>query len=125
MNIAIIGQNCIFRDSLRLLLNQVADFTVVFDSDDIPELQDYPEASSIDVVLFDCCYGNEDFSSLINKINKLSPNIKILIMTDSFWQYYWLNQKKYSIEGIILRDSGKLEFEKEIKSLIKPNWDLV
>jgi DNA-binding NarL/FixJ family response regulator len=121
MNIAIIGQNCIFRDSLKILLNQVADFTVVFDGDEIMNLLDYQDILSINIVLFDYCNRTENFSTLINKTRELSENIKIMVMTDVTCYYYWINQKEYHIEGVILKDSGKQEFEKEIRTLIKAN----
>ncbi len=119
MNIAIIGQNGIFRDSLRILLNQVDDFNIVFDSGEVLQLLYYQDISSVDVVLFDSYAGTENFRTLINKANELSSNIKFLVLTDTTRYYFWQNQKLFPIEGIILKDSGKEEFEIEIRSLKK------
>jgi DNA-binding NarL/FixJ family response regulator len=119
MNIAIIGHNYIFRDSLRILLNQVADFKVVFYCDTILKLTDYQDLLSIDVALIDCCNSTADLSISLSKATELSSNLKFLLLTDTTWQYYWLNQKEFPVEGIIMKDSGKLEFEHSIRNLIR------
>ncbi|MEI6575940.1 MAG: hypothetical protein WCO63_07165 [Bacteroidota bacterium] len=119
MNIAIIGQNFIFRDSLKILLNQVAGFNVIFDSDEAIKLTGFQDFLSIDVVLFDDCMRSESFCNSIHKTKQLHAKAKILLLTDPTDYYYWINQKEFPVDGILLKDLGKKEFEMEIRGLMK------
>jgi DNA-binding NarL/FixJ family response regulator len=118
MNIAIIGQNSIFRDSLRTLLNQVDDFNVMMDSENIQDFFDTHDALSIDIVLFDGSIGNGNYIDLISKVRIFSADIKVLILTDIAGQTYWKNQSSGIIEGTLLKNSKKKEFAEKIRSLV-------
>jgi DNA-binding NarL/FixJ family response regulator len=118
MNIAIIGQNHIFRDSLKTLLNQVDDFNIMFECAKIQDFLDDPDASVIDLILIDGVIGTYSYSEIVNRIRKYSAKIKVLILTEKEEHYYWENQKKFKIEGTLLKNAKKNEFEEKIRSLI-------
>ncbi len=116
MNIAIIEPNQILRDSLRVLLEQVCDFQVVFDSGCIEDFFKYIDVRLVNVVLLDEDRGTENLPGDIQKSRILSSGIKIIILSDPEAHYYLKNYLKYEVEGILLKNSTKQEFENKIRS---------
>lgn len=118
MNIAIIGQNPIFRDSLLTLLSQVVDFNIKFDCGDIHDFFNNPDASMIDLILIDGVIGSLRYSEITSRIKEFSDGIKVLFLSEATDHYYWEDQHKYNVEGTLLKNSKKKEFEEKIRSLV-------
>ena len=112
MNIVIIEQNKIFRESLKTVLNQIADFEVVFDADN----NCFPEDISniqVNLILIDCNLGKDKFNETIKKAIKVwGPSIRCIFLTD-YKEECTINGIESS--DIILKSSSKKEFENKIR----------
>jgi DNA-binding NarL/FixJ family response regulator len=117
MNIAIIGPNNIFCDSLRTLLNQITDFNVLFDSGDFQDFRNHPESDNIDLVLIDGGTGNEGYIGLVEKVLAYSERIKVLILTDANDPYHKVQRAETGFAASLPKNSRKIEFESRIRGL--------
>ena len=112
MNIVIIEENKIFRESLKTALNQIPDFEVVFDADN----NRYPEEISnipVNLILIDYSAGKNKCSETMNKALLVwGTTVKFLFLTD-YEEVCAINGIKTS--DIILKNSSKKEFENKIR----------
>ena len=112
MNIVIIEQNKIFRESLKTVLNQIQDFKVIFDSDTISYTEDISNIH-VNIILIDYNLGKSKCNETINKAKAVwGISVKFLFMTD-FNEECTINGIKTS--DIILKNSSKKQFENKIR----------
>ena len=78
-NIAIIEHNSFYRESLKTALNQIDDFNVVFDVDNIALIFDFSEQQNFQIILLDWIYYQTES---VMKMLQLYPNTKILILSN-------------------------------------------
>jgi DNA-binding NarL/FixJ family response regulator len=111
MNIVIIAQNRIFRESLKTVLNQIQDFDVVFDSDNFYKLEN-PGNHQIQLILIDFSMSKENCVNIITEAIRMWPSVRFLYLTD-YKEEWTINGIKAS--DIILKNSSKKEFENKIR----------
>ena len=111
MNIVIIAQNKIFRESLKTVLNQIKDFDVAFDSDNFYMLEN-PGSHQIQLILIDFSMSKEKCVDIITEALRLWPSVRFLFLSD-YKEEYTINGIKSS--DIILKNSSKKEFENKIR----------
>jgi len=112
MNIVIIEQNKIFRESLKTALNQVNDFKVVFDADD----SRFPETISnvqVNLLLLDYSFGKITCDKTIAAALSIWPAVRFLFLTN-YKEECDLNFTK--ADKAILKNSSKKEFEDKIRA---------
>jgi DNA-binding NarL/FixJ family response regulator len=114
MNIVIIDQNIIYRESLKTALDQIPDFNVVWDTDNSGYLETINNVHA-DLILIDYSdfvkiNGNE----LMLKAVSQWPGVKFLLLT-TYKEERALNTLKPI--DVILKNSTKKEFENKIKKL--------
>jgi len=111
MNIVIIEQNKIYRESLKVALNQIYDFNVVCDIENIS----YPENITnveINLILIDCSFGKIVCNEIMNKTLSVWPEVRFLLLADYKQE---CNIHKAKSCDIILKNSSKEEFEIKIR----------
>jgi DNA-binding NarL/FixJ family response regulator len=116
VNIAIIDQNEIYRESLKTLLEQIEGFRVVLVSGDFNcsfNLLNNP----VEVMLIDNSIGKQKCDELIGRALSQGNSIKTLMLA----MYRDELILDYGNIDVILKNSGKKEFEGRIRELIKPN----
>jgi len=112
MNIVIIEQNKIFRESLKTALSQVNDFKVVFDADNSV----FPETISnvqVNLLLIDYDLGEVTCNETITKVCSVWPDARILYLTN-YKEECDLNF--INTDQAILKNSSKKEFEDKIRA---------
>jgi len=114
MNIVIIDQNIIYRESLKTALDQIPDFKVVWDMDNSGSLETINNGQ-VDLILIDYSdfvkiNGNE----LMLKAVSRWPGVKFLLLT-TYKEECALN--RIQTMDVILKNSTKKEFENKIKKL--------
>jgi DNA-binding NarL/FixJ family response regulator len=118
MNIAIIANNLFYRESLKIALNQITDFNISFDSDNLNSLFQIAGIYDFQVVLIDSIYYQ---SENIKKIFQCLPYTKILILSDSI-ESYFLDQQLDGISfDFIPKSSTKSLFEIKIRDSFNPS----
>jgi DNA-binding NarL/FixJ family response regulator len=110
IDIAIIDHNDIYRESLKILLEQINGFHVVYISGNGENMENYRNLP-VRVILLDDGLGKEKCSELIIKAEKLWESVSILFLA---------MYKGEVVPGtrpgrFILKSSDKKEFEKKIR----------
>jgi DNA-binding NarL/FixJ family response regulator len=111
MNIVIIEQNKIFRESLKTALDQIPDFNVVLDTDNYSSLDGIGNVP-VHEILIDDGYGKANCDETIRKALSAWPDVKFLLLTTYKEDY---NFKSNIKSDVILKNSSKKEFEYIIK----------
>ncbi len=117
MNIAIVEQNKLYREGLKVLLNQTPDFRVVFDTDNNSDFLQFLKTNSTDIVFigFECI--ETQCSKKLLEFIKLHPETKIIVLTPSLeiCRYETLIQA-YCMD-VMLRNSTKKDFNNHIREI--------
>ena len=117
MNIAIVEQNKLYREGLKVLLNQTPDFRVVFDTDNNSDFLQFLKTNSTDIVFigFECI--ETQCSKKLLEFIKLHPETKIIVLTPSLeiCRYETLIQT-YCMD-VMLRNSTKKDFNNHIREI--------
>jgi len=118
MNIAIIEKNNFYRESLKTALNQIIDFKVVFDADNIFSFYQSTDKYDFHIVLLDFTfYQNEN----ITKIFQLLPYIRILILSNYTENCFFNIQIDNTFLDFISKCSDKKKFEQKIRKFLNFN----
>jgi len=113
IHIAIIDQNKIYRESLKMLLEQIDGFKVVLDSPD----GNYITSSfniPAQIMIIDGSMGKEKCRGLIKHAGIEGRSVKILILA----MFREELENDYGQAEVILKSSGKREFEERIKKML-------
>lgn len=113
MNIIIIEQNKVFRESLKTALDQIPDFKVVLDTDNDSYSETFNK-EDIQLTLIDSFLGKSKCSRIIISIRNLWPSMKFLIMIN--YKEECENNGNNNI-GYIFKNSTKKEYEDKIREL--------
>ncbi len=111
MNIVIIEQNKIFRESLKTALDQIPGFTVVFDADNDSAFDGIGNIH-VNLILLDFGFGNDKCKETILKGSSLWPTVKFLLLVN-YKEDCNLNRSR--IPDVLLKSSTKKEFENKIR----------
>ncbi len=114
MNIVIIEQNKIFRESLRTALKQIPGFNIVFDSDN-NACFDILSDQQIQLILIDNNITKSKCIEIKKKALVLWPSVKFLILTS--FKKEECNIDLDRATNVILKNSSKNEFENRIREL--------
>ncbi|HRY32556.1 MAG TPA: response regulator transcription factor [Bacteroidales bacterium] len=115
--IAIVDDHDLFRDGIRLVLNQIPDFKVVFDSPSGFEFLEYLRTNTPDIVLMDI------EMPLINGIDtsmralEIRPDLKIIALTMFTDELHYVQMLKAGVKGFILKKSNKHLLQQAIEEV--------
>jgi DNA-binding NarL/FixJ family response regulator len=111
MNIAIIEKNNLYRESLRTVLNQIEDFTVVYESDNLQNVIHFFEILKIEIILIDYNIGEKKLNQINEQIEKFFPHVKAIIVSN--YDEMYCNEKLLKEKtNVIFKNAEKKEFEK-------------
>jgi len=113
-NIIIIEPNKIFRESLKTVLEQVHDFNVVFDTDNLYSLENYGNFQ-IQLVLIDFSIGKEKCENIITKALCLWPTVRFLFLVNYKEE---IPPNCNSEVDVINKNASKIEIENKIREYI-------
>ena len=115
MNIAIVEQSKPYRESLKILLNQIPDFRVVFDTDNNSDFLQFLKTDSIDIVFLDFEFIETKGSKIILDYSNSLPLTKIIVLSNSLEICrYENNIQNYRLD-LMLKNSKKKDFENHIR----------
>jgi len=116
VNIIIIEQNNIFRESLKTVLNQIPDFKVVFDGDNIKSFFQNINLYNFQIILLDFnIFQNENTF----QIKELLPDKKILILSNYSENSYFDKQANNISKDLIPKSSSKSTLEQKIRQSLQ------
>ncbi len=118
INIALIDQHTTYRESLKMVLEQIDGFHVVLDSSDanwVNAVADIP----VDLMIIDGSMGKEKCSMMMNHAITKWKSIKTLILA----MYREDLEYNYEHAEVMLKSSVKKEFEEKIKKMMAEQKD--
>jgi DNA-binding NarL/FixJ family response regulator len=118
MNIAIIELSILYRESLKILLNQTPDFQVVFDTDNNSDFLHFLKTNTTDIIFLDFeCIETKSSRKLL-EFTKHHPETKIIVLTHSLeiCRYESIIQT-YCLD-VMLKNSTKKDFDKHIRDAV-------
>ncbi|MBE0648176.1 MAG: response regulator transcription factor [Bacteroidales bacterium] len=116
IHIAIIDQNKIYRESLKMVLEQIDGFRVVLDSSDSNWVNSANNIS-VQLMIIDGSIGKEKCNELVNYVltNGISRKTLVLVMFSEDLDMY-----EGEVETM-LKSAGKREFEERIREIVADN----
>ncbi|PKP32139.1 MAG: hypothetical protein CVT99_06635 [Bacteroidetes bacterium HGW-Bacteroidetes-16] len=116
INIVLIDQHTTYRESLKMVLEQIDGFHVVLDSSDANwanAVADIP----VHLMIIDASMGKEECTRMIKHALTIWKSIKTLILA----MYREELEYDYGKAEVMLKSSVKREFEEKIKKMM-PIW---
>ena len=112
INIVIIAQNNIFRESLKTVLNQISGFKIIFDTDNFNSIEN-PDRYQIQLVLIDFSISKEKCVNIISEALNLWPSVRFLFMTNYSEE---IPPNFNNSVDVIHKNASKKEFENKIRN---------
>ena len=117
INIVIIDDHNIFREGIRLVLEQIKNIKVVFDTGNAFDFIDTLPRSDVDVVLMDFNMPviNGDEATL--KILDLQPDLKIIALTMFSDLTHYTQMIDAGVQGFVVKKASKNELQTAIETV--------
>jgi DNA-binding NarL/FixJ family response regulator len=113
MNIGIVEQNSIFRESLKTVLDQIPGFKVVFDMGTAGPFEGIGHLQ-VNLILVDYDLGKTKCTETMNKAVVVWPDVSFLLLTSYREEF---NFESKMMADVILKNSTKQEFASKINKL--------
>ncbi|MEI8202212.1 MAG: response regulator transcription factor [Bacteroidota bacterium] len=117
IKIAIIDDHDLFREGLRLVLCQIEDFDVVFDTSNGSVFIEFLQHTIPDVVLMDINMPIIDGVETTQKALEAHPHMKIIALTMFADTTHYTQMINAGVKGFILKKSNKNELHQAITSV--------
>ncbi len=114
IKIAIIDDHDLFREGIRLVLGQIEDFDVVFDTSDGSLFLEFLQHTIPDVVLMDINMPIIDGVETTEKSLEMRPELKIIALTMFADTTHYTQMINAGVKGFILKKSNKNELQHAI-----------
>ncbi len=114
IKIAIIDDHDLFREGIKLVVGQIEDFEVVYDTSNGNLFLDFLQNSLPDVVLMDINMPIIDGIETTRKALALYPNLKVIALTMFSDTTHYTQMIDAGIKGFILKKSNKFELQQAI-----------
>ena len=117
MNIAIVENNDLYRESLTTALSQIPQFRVRFECRDCSDALAQIARRAVDVILVNSAVCKEGLSEFVKKIHLLSPGTKILMLLDHTEECWYTQAIRCGADDAIPRHSAKNVLEELLRGL--------
>lgn len=104
----------IFRNGLKLLLNNISDLEVVYEASNGKEFVDYIRNNPADLVFMDIKMPEMNGIEATKKAMEIKPGLKIIALTMFGESEYFDGMNRAGAMGFLLKKSDKEELEKAI-----------
>ncbi len=117
IKIAIIDDHDLFREGIRLVLGQIENFEVVFDTSNAILFLEFLKSSSPDVVLMDINMPVMDGVEATRKTLEINPKLNVIALTMFSDTTHYMQMINAGIKGFILKKSNKYELQQAINTV--------
>ena len=117
IKIAIVDDHDLFREGLRLVLGQIENFEVVFDTSSGILFLEFLQNSFPDVVLMDINMPVIDGIETTRKAIELQANLNVIALTMFSDTTHYTQMNNAGIKGFILKKSNKYELQQAINTV--------
>lgn len=115
IKIAVVDDHHIFREGLRLVLQQINDLEIVYDTHSGKDFLEYVQNHPIDVVLVDILMPEITGIELTQKLMKLNPDLKIIALTMFSDLEHYSQMMTAGALGFLVKSASKEELHQAIK----------
>jgi len=117
IKIAIVDDHDLFREGIRLVLGQIENFEVIFDTSNGNVFLEFLQNSFPDLVLMDINMPIIDGIETTQKSIKLYPDLKVIALTMFSDTTHYTQMINAGIKGFILKKSNKYELQQAINAV--------
>jgi DNA-binding NarL/FixJ family response regulator len=117
IKIAIIDDHDLFREGIKLVLGQIENFEVIFDTPSGLLFLEFLQNSLPDVVLMDINMPVIDGVETTQKALQLNANLKVIALTMFSDTTHYTQMIDAGIKGFILKKSNKFELQQAINAV--------
>ena len=117
IKIVIVDDHDLFRAGIRLVLGQIENFEVVFDTSSGISFLEYLQNSFPDVVLMDINMPVIDGVETTRKAIELCPNLNVIALAIFSDTTHYTQMINAGIKGFILKKSNKYELQQAIHTV--------
>jgi len=117
INIAVIDDHDLFREGIKLVLNQVEGFNVIFDTSDGYHFIEKIADIQLDIVLMDIDMPVINGILVTEKALKINPDLKIIALSMFSDTGHYTQMINAGVKGFILKKANKFELEQAIRTI--------
>jgi DNA-binding NarL/FixJ family response regulator len=117
IKIAIIDDHDLFREGIRLVVGQIENFEVIFDTSNGNIFLEFLKNSLPDVVLMDISMPIIDGVETTQKAVELRPNLNVIALTMFSDMTHYTQMINAGVKGFILKKSNKFELQQAINAV--------
>jgi DNA-binding NarL/FixJ family response regulator len=121
IRIMLVDDHQMFREGLRFVLSQVADFEIIGSASNGQEYLKLVEKDIPDVVLMDIGMPVMDGIEATEKTTELYPLVNVIALSMFSDQEYYHKMVAVGVKGFLIKEAGVDELEKAIKSVMQGN----
>ena len=114
INVMLLDDHKIFRESLKLLLETTKNFKVVFDASDEAGFIKGLRYNDVDVILLDITMPGRDGFYYLDFIRKKNVNVKVIMLTMHSEVEYLVKATEMNVDGYLLKSVGSEELFRAI-----------
>ena len=114
INVMLLDDHKIFRESLKLLLETNKNFKVVFDASDEAGFIKGLRYNDVDVILLDITMPGRDGFYYLDFIRKKNVNVKVIMLTMHSEVEYLVKATEMNVDGYLLKSVGSEELFRAI-----------
>ena len=114
INVMLLDDHKIFRESLKLLLETTKNFKVVFDASDEAGFIKGLRYNDVDVILLDITMPGRDGFYYLDFIRKKNVNVKVIMLTMHSEVEYLVKATEMNVNGYLLKSVGSEELFRAI-----------
>lgn len=118
VKIAIVDDQQLIRESLKIILDSDPDFDVVAVLESAQELLDLLDKSTVDIVLMDVRMPKMTGVECTRIVKKRNPDIKVIILTTFDDDEYIYDALKYGASGYLLKGCSLEELSQAIHNVL-------
>jgi DNA-binding NarL/FixJ family response regulator len=117
IQIAVIDDHDLFREGIKLVLNQIEGFNVVFDTSDGNKFVESLNQIRIDIALMDIeMPGINGIQTTLNAL-KVKPELKVIALTMFSDTGHYTQMIQAGVKGFLLKKTNKYELQQAITTV--------
>ncbi len=119
IKIAIVDDHSIFREGIILVLNQISEFEVVFDTSNGLDFITFLETDKPDLVLMDVNMPIINGVETTKKALTLVPDLKVIALTMFSDLGHYTQMIEAGVKGFVIKNASKTELSTAIQTVFK------
>ena len=119
INIVIIDDHDLFREGIKLVLNQIEGFNVIFDTSNGYRFVEALNQIKVDIVLMDIEMPAINGIHVTINALKVNPELKVIALTMFSDSGHYTQMIKAGVKGFILKKTNKYELQQAITTVHK------